>query len=316
VTVSLLLALAACGTAEDGGSGEGAALRPQAAASASASASAAPSASPTSSPTPKPEAQLPRGGRTIFPQYRVVAYYGTASTPALGVLGEGSADAAAAKLAAAAKPFVAAGKRPVLPALELIVTIANDSPGADGSYSTPSSDEDIARYLAAARKAKMLLILDVQPGRAEFLPEVQRYEKWLREPDVGLAIDPEWKMGPGDVPGEKIGSTDAATVNAVSSYLAGLVDRHKLPQKLFLIHQFRASMVRDRDQVQAPKQLATVFHIDGFGDQQIKKEVYAALHVTAPYHNGFKLFLDEDTNMMTPAEAMALTPQPELITYQ
>src|SRR5262249_18711517 len=37
-------------------------------------------------------AELPRGGSQIFPRYRVVAYYGAAGTPALGVLGQGSPD--------------------------------------------------------------------------------------------------------------------------------------------------------------------------------------------------------------------------------
>ena len=32
--------------------------------------------------------ELPRGGRRLFPDYRVVAYYGTPRTDVLGVLGE------------------------------------------------------------------------------------------------------------------------------------------------------------------------------------------------------------------------------------
>ncbi len=32
--------------------------------------------------------ELPRGGRTLFPDYRVVAYFVTPSTDVLGVLGE------------------------------------------------------------------------------------------------------------------------------------------------------------------------------------------------------------------------------------
>ncbi len=58
----------------------------------------------------------------------------------------------------------------------------------------------IRRYLKAARKAKALLILDIQPGRSDFFTETKRLRKWLKEPDVGLALDPEWRMGPARSP--------------------------------------------------------------------------------------------------------------------
>jgi len=37
---------------------------------------------------------------------------------------------------------------------------------------------------------------------------------------------------------------------------------------------------------------------------------------SGPIRNGLKLFIDEDTDMFTPAEAMSVRPQPDLITYQ
>ena len=62
-------------------------------------------------------------------------------------------------------------------------------------YRTREDPEVIDRYLRAARKAKALLVLDIQPGRAPFGPEIERLQRWLREPDVGLALDPEWHVG-------------------------------------------------------------------------------------------------------------------------
>jgi hypothetical protein len=60
-----------------------------------------------------------------------------------------------------------------------------------------------------------------------------------------------------------------------------------------------------------------IFHADGFGSQQLKKGVYQELSLPgAPFHIGFKLFYKADTNTMTPAQAMALRPQPDLVTYQ
>ena len=58
----------------------------------------------------------------------------------------------------------------------------------------------IRRYLNAARKAKALLVLDIQPGHSDFFTEATRLRKWLREPDVGLALDPEWHVQAGQVP--------------------------------------------------------------------------------------------------------------------
>jgi hypothetical protein len=247
----------------------------------------------------------------------VVAHYGTAGTGALGVLGEGSPDQAGRRLLAAAAPYARASGRQVLPAFELIVSIAQRSPGADGSYSSYVPDAEVARYLAAARRVHALVVLDLQPGRADFLVQARHFEKFLRQPDVGLALDPEWKLTATQRPLRQIGSTRAAGINAVSSYLANLTVRNRLPEKLFVVHQFRAFQIPDRDRVVDRPGLATVIHLDGFGTQRVKREVYAALAVRGgPLHNGLKLFLDEDTRMFTPAQAMAFRPRPELITYQ
>ncbi|MCK9895540.1 hypothetical protein [Frankia sp. AgB32] len=259
--------------------------------------------------------QLPMGGRSLLPTYRIVAHYGSVGGGALGILGQGTPEQAAQRVLAAAAPF-GAGDRPVQPAMELITTVASASPGADGLYSTALTDAAVAPYLAAARTHRMLLILDLQPGRGRFLDQARRYERFLREPDVGLALDPEWKMGPDQVPGKQIGSSDAADLNEVSGWLAGVVRAHHLPQKLFIIHQFTQSMLPDRAAIQARPELATVFHIDGFGARTDKVEKYALLHARPPFFTGFKLFLTQDTNIFSPAETLTLTPPPDLITYQ
>jgi hypothetical protein len=268
-------------------------------------------------PPPGPLRQLPRGGRQIFPRYTVVAHYGTAGTGVLGVLGEGSPAQAGARLLRAAAPFAAASGRPVLPAFELIASIAQRAPGPDGMYSTYIPDGEVQRYLAEARKVKALLILDLQPGKADFLEQARHFERFLKEPDVGLALDPEWKLYGGQLPGKQIGAVDAATVNRVSAWLAQLREDNRLPEKLFLLHQFRDFMITARQTVVARPGLATVVHLDGFGTQRVKRDVYTALALrTGRIHNGLKLFLDEDTDLLTPREAMAFAPRPELITSQ
>src|SRR4051794_21525180 len=56
-------------------------------------------------PTPKPPIELPRGGRKIFPDYRVVAYYGAPQAKELGALGIGTTGQMTRKLVRQAKPY-------------------------------------------------------------------------------------------------------------------------------------------------------------------------------------------------------------------
>ncbi|HEX3465967.1 MAG TPA: hypothetical protein VHS78_18105 [Candidatus Elarobacter sp.] len=251
----------------------------------------------------------------IFPAYRVVAYYGTAGDPALGVLGAGSPDEAGRRLLQQAKAYARGGRR-VLPAFELIATTAQASSN-DGTYNEHLSEAQIGTYLAAARKIHALLILDVQPGRAAFLPEVRRYEKLLMQPDVGIALDSEWSMRPTEIPGNTIGGTDAATVNGVSAYVENLVEREHLPQKLFIVHQFTPAMIAHRERVLPRRGLAITFHVDGFGGRAAKLSKYDQLAVRrGPFFNGFKLFYQQDVRMFSAHEVLHMKPVPDLVTYE
>ena len=264
---------------------------------------------------PKAPAELPLGGRRIFPHYRVVAYYGAPQSHALGALGIGSPDAAGRRLRKQARPFARKTRRVML-AFELIVTVANADPGEDGLYRTRQSDTVIRRYLHAARRAKALLVLDIQPGHADFMDEVKHLDRWMREPDVGLALDPEWHT-PGAQPGTVIGSVDAATVNAVSRHLAAIVRRRNLPEKLFLVHQFTPDMIKGKPQVVRRPGLATTMNVDGFGDRANKVSKYRQFtHDGTHFHRGYKLFYEEDTGLMRPRSVLALQPPPDLVVYE
>ena len=137
-------------------------------------------------PKPKPLAQLPRGGRQLLPKYRVVAYDGAPQDAELGTLGIGTPTAAGKRLLRTAAGYRSLG-RPVMPAMELIASVANASPGDDGTYRTRQPAAVIDRYLKAARAIKGILILDIQPGYVDFLTEARRLEPWLKQPDVMLA---------------------------------------------------------------------------------------------------------------------------------
>ncbi len=199
---------------------------------------------------------------------------------------------------------------------ELIVTIADAVPGPDGDYSHDLARSDVEQYVRAARRHDALLVLDVQPGRADFLDVAKRWAWALRDPRVGLALDPEWRMGRGEVPGQVIGSVDASEINQVSLWLANLQRRDGLPQKLFVLHQFRTDMIERIDRVAVRQRLATVQHVDGFGTRDQKLATYDAVLRPEKFYPGFKLFYDEDVRLMTPADVLEIRPRVRFVSYQ
>jgi hypothetical protein len=279
------------------------------------SASASEAGRETAASRPEP-AQLPGGGRRLFPDRRVVAFYGNPRDRALGELGIGTPAQAARKLLKQAKPYGRAS-RPVLPAMELITTVATAAPGPSGDYRDRMSFNMIRRYHAAARKAGALLVLDIQPGRGSFAPEVERLRPFLVQPDVGLALDPEWHVGPGQLPGKVIGQTDADVVNASATYMSKLVKTYNLPEKLLIVHRFTDNMIARAQRLRAVPGVRTVVNVDGFGTNSVKIAKYKAFVRTTPNAaRGFKLFYHEDPHTMTPRAVMALRPRPDVVVYE
>jgi hypothetical protein len=279
--------------------------------------SAAPSAGSGGTPRAEtPLTELPGGGRRLFPDRRVVAFYGNPRDPELGALGIGTPSQAARRLARQARAYNRK-TRPVLPAMELIATTATAAPGPKGHYSDHLSFTTIGRYLRAARRAKALLVLDIQPGRAQFGPEIERLARWLREPDVGLALDPEWHVGPGEVPGKVIGSMDADAVNAASAYLSKIVQENGLPEKLLLVHRFTDDMIARDERLREAPGVRTVINVDGFGGREVKIAKYHNfVRRTRHLRRGFKLFYKEDANLLRPAQVMRMNPRPDVIVYE
>jgi hypothetical protein len=208
----------------------------------------------------------------------------------------------------------------VVPGVEIIATIASAGPGPDGNYSTERPVAELAPLVHAASDAGLTVVLDLQPGRADFLAQAQQYEPLLELPYVSLALDPEWRLGPGQLPLKQIGSVGIDEVNAVAAWLAQLVADHHLPQKMLVLHQFMQRMVQDRDRLDTSHdELALVVHVDGQGGQAAKVDTWNTVRQGAPagLHWGWKNFYDEDKPaMLTPPATYAITPTPDLVTYQ
>ena len=254
-------------------------------------------ATSTTAPTPthvRPE--LPRGGRTVFPAYRLAGFCGHPGSPALGKLGIGDLDTRVSEIEQVAGSY--ARDRAALPVLELIATMVQSKPGEDGLYRLRTPSSVIDQHLDAARRHRAYLLLNIQPGRASFLDEVHAYEPWLTQPDVGVALDPEWAVGPGQVPGQVFGHVDTSMLNAVGGYVAGLVSSHDLPEKVVVYHQLTPSIVRREKDLKAFPGVAWVKSVDGIGAKADKIATWNRILATTPrplVHLGFKLFYDEDS---------------------
>ena len=265
--------------------------------------------------------ELPRGGRTLFPRHRLVGFCGTPGAPALGEL-QGNLDAKSKALLDYAAKYIGADERVVLPVYELIAVVVQAGAGADGKYRRRVDDSTVETYLRHARAGKGLLLLNIQPGVSDFMTEVRHFEKWLHEPDVGLALDPEWAMKAGQKPGKVFGQVTAAAIGEVGEYLAKIVAERDLPEKVLAFHQVNRWVVKDEPTLPAHPGVALIKSVDGLGPKGAKIETYDNLMklMTPRTHAGFKLFFDEDRRnggvLMTPKEVMALRPQPEYVMYE
>ncbi len=263
--------------------------------------------------------ELPGGGQLVFPGRRMVALYGTPGAPGLGLLGEQDLTASIARARQFAAEYQALTTEPIVPAFEIIATIASRGPGPDGNYSDERAPESLLGWVQAARDAGIYVVLDLQPGRTDFLTQAKEYASLLAEPNVGLALDPEWRLAPDQVHLRQIGSVGIDEVNAVAAWLATLTREQALPQKLFVLHQFAGSMITDRSRLDlSHHELAVMVHVDGQGSQPAKAGTWAALRRDAPAGLwwGWKNFIDEDKPMLTPEQTLTIVPTPDLITYQ
>jgi hypothetical protein len=268
--------------------------------------------------------------RTAYPKYgallpfnRIIAYYGNFYSRAMGALGEYDEDEMLARLEAEVAAWEAADPAtPAVPAIHYIVVTAQASAGRDGKYRARMPDDQVDKALALAERVGGVVFLDFQVGFSDVQTELPQYEKYYALPNVHIGIDPEFSMKGSASPGHVIGVYDAADINWVSEYLAGIVQEHDLPPKVLIIHRFTRDMVTNYRDIQPLPEVQIVMHMDGWGSPQRKFNTYR--HVIAPepvQFTGFKIFYKNDLKeipprLLTPAELLELTPAPVYIQYQ
>jgi len=247
-----------------------------------------------------------------------VAIYGHPDAPVLGSLGEQDVAEAVRRAQRVARDYTSAGQ-PVVASFEIIATVASSSAGADGDYSNEFPASTFEPWIDAAADAGMHVVLDLQPGRDTFPAQLAAIEPLLVDPHVSVALDPEWRVGPDERPGGgRIGSVDAAEVNATVDALDELVRRYDLPPKMLVVHQFTDTMVTNRSIIRGTDNVRVVFQMDGFGSLSLKRGSWERMVADLPAGalTGWKNFYDEDQPTPTPAETLAQAPAPTYVSFQ
>lgn len=259
----------------------------------------------------------------ILPYKRIVAYYGNLYSKRMGVLGEYAPDTLWEMLRKEMKAWEAVDpSTPVIPAIHYIAVVAQGNPGKDGKYRMRMPAHQIDSALAIAKMGNAIVFLDIQVALSHLKDEVPLLETYLKMPHVHLAIDPEFSMKDGSLPGKKIGTFDAEDVNYCSEYLADLVKQYNLPPKILIVHRFTQGMVTNYKQIKHHQEVQMIMNMDGWGAPYLKYDTYRQYIFREPVQfTGFKLFYKNDIknpphHMLTPPELINLRPKPIYIQYQ
>lgn len=263
-------------------------------------------------------------GKAIFPFKRIIAYYGNLYSKRMGILGELPKDSMFARLKEEVDKWTKADSlMPAIPALHYIAITAQNAPGSGGKYRLRMPFNQIDTIVKWAKEIDALVFIDIQVGLSTLQQEVPEFEKYLSMPNVHFGIDPEFSMKTGAKPGSVIGSFDAADINYVTEYLAGLVKKHNIPPKVLVLHRFTRDMITNYKQIKLPPQVQIVMDMDGWGEAERKVNTYKLFVYGEPVQfTGFKIFYGNDTKrvnrekVMQPEDLLKLTPRPVYIQYQ
>jgi hypothetical protein len=249
---------------------------------------------------------------------RIVAYYGTPQSGYMGVLGESDPETMMAQLKEQAAVYTAVEpSRPAIPTVELIASIAQRDPGPEGIHLSRMPHETIEQYAQLVEENGALLMLDVQIGLSTLPYEINAILPFLERPYVHLAIDTEYAVAPGQVPGVDLGGVSGYDIQEVVEFLDRLVEDRSLPDKVVVVHQFASGIVFDKEAIRPTENVQVVLHADGFGSPENKFSKYDQLVAGQPIqYGGFKLFYTQDAPLLTPEQVLDQNPAPVVISYQ
>jgi hypothetical protein len=274
-------------------------------------------------PSPTPTMRVDNSG-DILPGHRIISFYGHPNSAQMGILGEYSIDDLYAKLQEQAAEYDAADpSHPTVMAFELIATVAQQSPGDDGTWVAYSGDDTIKEYVDFATAHNMIVILDLQIGWDTIPNQINLIRHWLELPNVHVALDPEFstkgnEIVPNDrAPGEFIGEADGRNIQKAVEMLSEISTSKGIPSKILVVHQFESDMVYNKDAITPLPGVDIILDMDGFGGKNEKIGNYGVfVRDELIEYGGMKLFYKQDTPLLTPAEIVALDPPALLVIYQ
>lgn len=266
--------------------------------------------------TPVPLAERMKGA--ILPANRVLSFYGFPGNELMGILGEYEPERLLDLIHQQADAYAAIDdSRPIKMAFEVIASVAQRDAMADGSYLSYTSGDYIDEYAKFTRDNDLLLILDMQYGRRTTEQEIDAVIDWLAEPHVHIALDPEFAVKEGEVPGEVLGTIDAKDVTYAQKRLAKFCEDRGLPPKILMVHQFNLYSISNREKIKPVEGVQMVLEVDGWGPPDMKRDTYGVVaNVKTIDYYGFKLWYEQDDPLMTEADVLALNPSPDVIIYQ
>ncbi len=259
---------------------------------------------------------------SLLPQYRILTFYGHPHDSNMGILGqygvENDLDGLRELLEEQAEEYSTADpSRPIKLAFEVIASVAQGSEQEDGSWLLNTDASTVQEYIDYAAAHDMLVFLDVQIGRRGVPEELELVRSFLEQPNVHLALDPEFAIAEGEVPGDHIGSITDADVLHAQQYLVELTTGLGIPPKVLVVHQFLPSMIQNKENIATVPGVQLVIVMDGHGPPSTKLETYGAVISSQPLdYSGVKLFYDQDIPLLTAREIVSLDPVPDLIIYQ
>jgi hypothetical protein len=252
----------------------------------------------------------------LLPEHRIIAYYGNPRSTRMGIMGQIPPDSMLPRLEQVAMRWaLAEPERKVMPALHLIATVAQGVPGSGKKYRLRMGDSLINTVASWAEERGWILFLDIQTGHSTVEAELPPLLPFLKRPYVHLALDPEFAMKGGGVPGRRIGTLDAADVNHAVEVLANLVTEHELPPKVLVVHRFTRKMLTNTDSIRLDPRVQVVIQMDGFGSPYHKQDGYRFWISPHPVqYTGFKLFYKNDRNPK--ARAPGYEPSCDRVTFE
>jgi len=256
---------------------------------------------------------------SLLLNHDILCYYGHPSSRNMGILGRYSIEELDQKLTELAAEYESiSGGRKIQKAFYLIYGTVWPN-GRIGII----NHNVLMRYIEYGMKNDIIIFIDHQIGRYDPIDSLKVMLPYLRYPNVHLALDPEWRTSQ---PGVFLGHVTGEEMNIAQKVMEDYLIEHNLPgERMLVIHQFNAIMIRERSQIRTDFDRIRLIHCaDGIGAPALKRNSYAynALARNMPI-KAFKLFYNFnipgagfDEPLMTPREVYALNPRPYIIMYQ